>query len=132
MDTSKLSVSQRTPHLLTIKERIAGYKESMHQANLHVVKELNLSAPSSASSALSQLFASRNRPDAIFTANNASTIWVIAALREMGLQMGQDLGLVGFDDVDFFLHLITPSVTAVRQLASELGNVSTRLLLQKN
>jgi LacI family transcriptional regulator len=117
-------------HLLTIKERIAGYKESMHQANLHVVKELNLSAPSSASSALTQLFTSRNRPDAIFTANNASTIWVIAALRDMGLQMGQDLGLVGFDDVDFFT-LITPSVTAVRQPASELGNVSTRLLLQR-
>lgn len=117
-------------HLLTIKERIAGYKESIRRAKLPVLKELNLSEPSSASSVLSRLFASRNRPDAIFTANNASTIWVIAALREMGLQMGKDLGLAGFDDVDFFT-LITPSVTAVRQPASELGNVSTRLLLQR-
>jgi LacI family transcriptional regulator len=117
-------------HLLTIKERIAGYKESIRRAKLPVIKDLNLSTPSSARSVLSQLFASRSRPDAIFTANNASTIWIIAALREMGVQMGQDLGVAGFDDVDFFT-LITPSVTAVRQPASELGNVSTRLLLQR-
>jgi LacI family transcriptional regulator len=44
--------------------------------------------------------------------------------------MGKDIALVGFDDVDFFT-LITPSVTAVRQPASELGSVSTRLLLQR-
>jgi len=117
-------------HLLTIKERIAGYKESMRRSRLPCPKELNLSSQSSATPALSRLLASRNRPDALFTANNASTIWVIAALREMGIRMGRDLALAAFDDVDFFT-LITPSVTAVRQPASELGNVATRLLLQR-
>jgi LacI family transcriptional regulator len=117
-------------HLLTIKERIAGYKESMQQAKLPLLKELNLFSQLSAKPALSEMFSSRNRPDALFTANNASTIWVIEALKELNLEMGKDIALVGFDDVDFFT-LITPSVTAVRQPASELGNVSVRLLLQR-
>jgi LacI family transcriptional regulator len=81
-------------------------------------------------SALSELFGSRNRPDALFTANNASTIWVIETLQELDIEMGKDVALVGFDDVAFFT-LITPPVTAVRQPATELGSMAARLLLQR-
>lgn len=117
-------------HLLTIKERIAGYRESMREARLHCPRELRLSNGASAQPALSKLFGSDDRPDALFTANNASTIWVIEALRTLNIAIGKDVAIVGFDDVDFFT-LITPPITAVRQPASELGNVSTRLLLQR-
>ncbi|MFL6302650.1 MAG: LacI family DNA-binding transcriptional regulator [Candidatus Sulfotelmatobacter sp.] len=117
-------------HLLTIKERIAGYKESMREAKVPCPRELRLSSEKSAKPALSELFASCNRPDALFTANNASTIWVIKALRNLNIEIGKDVALVGFDDVDFFT-LVTPPVTAIRQPAAELGNVSARLLLQR-
>jgi LacI family transcriptional regulator len=117
-------------HLLPIKERIAGYKESMRRAGLPCYKELTLSSQISAKAALSKLFGSRHRPDALFTANNASTIWVIEALKAMSLEMGKDIALVGFDDVDFFT-LITPPVTAVRQPAAELGSLSAQMLLQR-
>lgn len=117
-------------HLLTIKERIAGYRESMQRAGLQWTQELNFPNRSAAHSHLAELFASSSRPDAFFCANNASTIWVIETLKELSLQMAKDVGVVGFDDVDFFT-LITPSVTAVRQPASELGNISARLLLQR-
>lgn len=117
-------------HLFPIKERIAGYKESVRRAELPCYDELALSNPISARAALSKLFRSRNRPDALFTANNASTIWVIEALKAMNLEMGKDVALVGFDDVGFFT-LITPPVTAVRQPAAELGSLSTQVLLQR-
>jgi LacI family transcriptional regulator len=117
-------------HLLTIKERIAGYKESMRRAKLPCSKELRLSSPSLVKSVLSDLFESRNPPEALFTANNASTIWVIEALQELKIEIGKDVALVGFDDVAFFT-LITPPVTAVRQPAAELGSMAARLLLQR-
>lgn len=117
-------------HLLTIKERIAGYKESMRRARLPYSKEVVLKSRVSSKAILSKLLASQDRPEALFTANNASTIWVIEALKELNIRMGKDIALVGFDDVDFFT-LITPSVTAVRQPAAELGNVAVRLLLQR-
>ena len=116
-------------HLLTMKERIAGYKESMREAGLPVMKELLLESQISAKPALTRLLAS-GRPDALFTANNASTIWVIEAMRELHLVMGKDMPLAAFDDVDFYT-LITPPVTAVRQPAAELGSVSARVLFQK-
>jgi LacI family transcriptional regulator, galactose operon repressor len=117
-------------HLRTIKERIAGYEESLRRAKLPHTKVLRLPDRMSATAALSALFSSRNRPDALFTANNAATIWVIETLREMKIEIGKEVALVGFDDVDFFT-LITPPVTAIRQPAAELGRMSARLLLQR-
>jgi len=117
-------------HLRTIKERIAGYEECLRHARLSHAKALQLSSLIEAKTKLAALFASRNRPDALFTTNNASTIWVIEALREMNIEAGKDMALVGFDDVDFYT-LITPPITTVRQPAAELGRMSTRLLLQR-
>jgi len=126
----KIACISANAHLLTIKERIAGYKESMRHARLPYSNEIILTSQISSKSALSRLLTSQNRPEALFTANNASTIWVIEALKELNIRMGQDVALIGFDDVDFFT-LITPSVTAVRQPAAELGNAATRLLFQR-
>ncbi len=126
----KITCIATNSHLLTIKERIIGYEESLRRAKLPRAKALQLSSPESVKLALSKLFASADRPDALFTANNAATIWVIEALREMNIEMGRDIALVGFDDVDFFT-LITPPVTAIRQPAHELGRMSARLLLQR-
>jgi LacI family transcriptional regulator len=126
----KIACVAANSHLLTIKERIGGYREAMQRAGMEGTQEFILPGRSAARRILTEMLASPNRPEALFTANNASTIWVIEALREMDIRMGKDIALVGFDDVDFFT-LITPSVTAVRQPASELGSVSTRLLLQR-
>ena len=117
-------------HLMTMKERIAGYRESMRRSKLPREKEVPLSCQASAKVALSKLFSSRNRPEALFTANNASTIWVIEALKEMKIKTGKDVGLIGFDDVDFYT-LMSPPITTVRQPAAELGNISARLLLER-
>jgi LacI family transcriptional regulator len=126
----KIACVAANSHLITIKERIAGYREGMRRAGLPLFKEANLPTQSVAHQILAEMLSGASRPDAIFAANNASTIWVIECLKEMNLGLGRDVALVGFDDVDFFT-LITPAVTAVRQPAAELGNVSTRLLLQR-
>jgi len=117
-------------HLLTIKERLAGYEESMREAKLPRTRSVRLQSRADVKSVLKELFAPASRPDALFSANNSSTIWVIDALREMGIEMGRDVALVGFDDVDFYT-LMTPPITAVRQPAAELGHISARLLLQR-
>jgi len=127
---TRIVCAASNPHLLTIKERIAGYHESMRHAKLDSAKEVNLSGQDSARVALAQLFSSRSRPEALFTANNVSTTWVIEALKEMKIEVGRDVALVGFDDLEFYA-LLTPPITAVTQPAAELGRMSARLLLQR-
>jgi LacI family transcriptional regulator len=117
-------------HLLTIKERLIGYEECMQEEKLPRLKILRLTSQADAKPAFKELFKSRPWPDALFSVNNISTIWVIEALREMKIEIGKDVALVGFDDVDFY-SLITPPVTAIRQPAPELGHMAARLLLQR-
>ena len=117
-------------HLVTIKERIAGYRESMRHARLPFPKEVHLGDPEDARKAFEKMFQSPQRPEALFTANNAATIWTIEALQDLKIRIGKDVALAAFDDVDFFT-LITPPVTAVRQPAAELGSIAARLLLEK-
>ncbi len=117
------------PHLLPIRERIAGYQRAMKDAKLPAAKEIHLSSEESAKVELSRLFASRNPPQALFTANNLTTIWIIEALKELKVKLGKDVALVGFDDVDYFNQL-TPAVTAVRQPAFEIGKLAAQMLLK--
>jgi len=120
----------KNSHLRTIKERIAGYEEYMQHARLAQPRTLHLSNGAEAKSELASLLQSRYRPQALFTANNASTIWAIETLRELKVEAGKDIALVGFDDVAFY-NLMTPPVTTISQPASELGRLSFRLLLQR-
>jgi LacI family transcriptional regulator len=117
-------------HLLTIKERLIGYEECMREEKLPRLKILRLTSQADVKPAFKELFESRPWPDALFSVNNMSTIWAIEALREMKIEIGRDVALVGFDDVDFY-SLITPPVTAIRQPAPELGHMAARLLLQR-
>jgi LacI family transcriptional regulator len=126
----RISCAAANTHLLTIKERIAGYREAMRREKLVCPVAVNLSSQISVRTKMAELFGSRNRPQALFTANNISTTWVIEALRELNIEIGNDVALVGFDDVEFYA-LLTPPVTAVTQPAAELGHLSARLLLQR-
>jgi LacI family transcriptional regulator len=117
-------------HLLTIKERIAGYQDSMRQAKLPSLDAIHLTSHASAKDSLTELFGSQKRPEALFTANNISTTWVVEALKELGIEIGKDIALVGFDDLEFY-GLITPPITAINQPAAELGRLAARLLLQR-
>lgn len=117
------------PHLRPVKQRVEGYEECLRRAKLPSQKVM-LPDDDSAQAIVSDLFALPNRPDALFTANNACTIAVIKALRALEIKIPQDVALIAFDDVDFYT-LLNPPVTTVRQPAAELGRTSARLLLQK-
>ncbi len=125
----KITCVVMNSHLRPVRERVAGYEECMRQAKLRR-KKLVLFDEASAQIALTAMLDSPDRPDALFTANNACTIRVIKTLRAMNNKIPGDVALIGFDDVDFYT-LLSPPVTAVRQPAAELGRTSTRLLLQK-
>lgn len=125
----KITCVVMNSHLQPVRERIAGYEETMRHARLPR-RKVTLSDDSTALKVLSTLFKSPDRPDALFTTNNASTISVIKTLAIMNMAVPRDVALVGFDDVDFYT-LLNPPVTTVRQPATELGHTSTRLLLQK-
>ncbi|WP_049621339.1 LacI family DNA-binding transcriptional regulator [Frateuria defendens] len=66
-------------------------------------------------------------PDAVFAANDMMAIGCMAALREAGLRIPEDVALAGFDDVQMTRY-VTPALTTVRVHIAQLGSDALALL----
>lgn len=79
--------------------------------------------------ATQELLAMKKRPDAIFTISDRMAIGAMLAIKEKGLRMPQDIGLVGFNN-EPVVSLVTPTISSVDQPAFELGKVAAKLFIE--
>lgn len=80
--------------------------------------------------AAAQLLMLPARPDAVFCANDLMALGAMRRFREAGLQIPEDLALVGMDDIDNSA-ITTPALTSVSLGAAERGRLAARMLLQR-
>jgi LacI family transcriptional regulator len=79
--------------------------------------------------AASHLLSGSRRPTAIIAGNDLMAIGAMRAAREAGLNVGQDLSVVGFDDITLAEHA-HPPLTTVRQPIYEIGQRVCRMLVR--
>jgi DNA-binding LacI/PurR family transcriptional regulator len=77
-----------------------------------------------------QLLARKQPFTALFAYNDISAIGSICAFREAGLQVPDDISVVGFDDIQSAAY-ITPPLTTVRQPLLKVGEIAARSLLDR-
>ena len=79
----------------------------------------------------SQLIASPDeRPDALFVTTYEMTMGVLLAIRDHGLVIPRDIGIVAFDDFENAC-LLEPPLTTVDQPVHELGAAAADLLIRR-
>ncbi len=69
-----------------------------------------------------------DRPDGIFAANDVLALGVMQSLISHGVRVPEDVGVVGYDDIDFAAASIVP-LTSVRQPSYSMGVAAATLLL---
>ncbi|MCD5415410.1 MAG: LacI family transcriptional regulator [Clostridiales bacterium] len=77
---------------------------------------------------LNQVIASKITFDAIFCGNDLIAIGVLKALRQQGLRVPEDVGLVGFDNIHM-ARMMDPELTTVDQPNYEMGYQSAKMLI---
>jgi LacI family transcriptional regulator, repressor for deo operon, udp, cdd, tsx, nupC, and nupG len=70
----------------------------------------------------------KDRPSAVFIANDEMAIGFISAIREHGLDCPRDVSLIGFDDIAVARHC-APPLTTMRQPREQIGRVATEALI---
>jgi DNA-binding LacI/PurR family transcriptional regulator len=108
------------------RERVAAWKDALHEAGLeareaHCV-EGNWS-PASGGLAIEKLSEQYPDMDAVFVGNDQMALAVLQAACQQGLNIPQDLGVVGFDNIPesaFFF----PPLTTVQQDQHAVGKVA--------
>lgn len=70
-------------------------------------------------------------PTAFFACNDIVALGAIRALQAYGIQVPQDISVVGFDDLPHS-SLITPSLTTMSVPKIAIGQLSVRVLMEEN
>jgi len=129
----KIAMILDNPDISTNMERLAGYRRALLDYGL-VTNDLLVRCcqytTQSAHEIVYELLKEKDRPTALFTANNFITIGAIRAIFNMGMRIPEDVALVGFDDLGIS-QIGYPTVTAVVQPVYELGQTAAQRLLAR-
>lgn len=113
-------------------ERYEGYLKAMTEAGLPVREELVVQGHFNLSSGYqitSSWLKEGIRPEAIFAADDNMAFGVIEALHHDGLQVPDDVAVVGYDDHPYSATLFS-GITTVRQPAEDIAKCGIDLLFQ--
>lgn len=133
----KIAMITASLHLSTSQERLAGYKQALRDNGLEIIdqfikidKNNDGYSREGGYNLTRELLGGKQYPDAIFTGNNFMALGAYKAIREVGLDVPDDIAVVCFDD----LHLtyeVDPFFTAAVQPAYTMGKMAAGLLINK-
>jgi DNA-binding LacI/PurR family transcriptional regulator len=111
--------------------RFAGYADAMTQAGLPPAPALELPFMTrDTRPALASLMSGHNRPSALFCASDQLALLVIRDLAAMGLNVGHDVSVAGFDGVQIG-EWVMPALTTVVQPNAQIGSGAAALLQRR-
>lgn len=114
-----------------VRKRLEGYRDCLSDHGLPiddllvVEKEPTLA---DGMEAMNRLMSVENRPTAIFAASDVMAFGALAAAKEKGLTVPDDVSIAGFDDIDFSAYT-DPPLTTIRVDGTEIGEIALRCLL---
>lgn len=112
-------------------DRLQGYREGLDEVGLDYDASLVLEGDFLQASGFQQatnLLELENRPTAILVSNDMMAFGALEAVRVMGLTIGRDVSIIGFDDV-FLSSQTYPPLTTVRQPLGDMGEVALDMLV---
>lgn len=127
-------VGYGSPRFTTVAERLSGYRAALEEAGAPaddaLVAFANYSAESGA--AATRTLLARDREAAPFTAlfcgNDTVALGAMAALRDAGLRVPDDVAVVGFDDVPLAAYT-SPPLTTVRSPLRAMAELAAHRLV---
>jgi LacI family transcriptional regulator len=121
-----------TPQVFSGRERLEGFRSAVGRAGVALppeyVRMVDPLAERDIRAAAAELLASDPRPTAVIGGTDTLAVAVLAAARDAGLAVPEDLAVVSFDE-PAYADLLDPPVTSLDRHDRELGQRAARLLL---
>ncbi|MFN7252655.1 MAG: LacI family DNA-binding transcriptional regulator [Anaerobacillus sp.] len=115
-------------------ERLRGFVEAVDKLNLNIpssyIVEGGFFSYEDGYDAMKVLLELKDRPTAVFVAGDLMALGAISAIKEVGLNVPDDISIVGFDDIEIAKYT-TPKLTTVRQDTDLIGENAAKVLLNQ-
>ena len=112
----------------TNRDRELGYTARLEAAGFAVQRETGNFTYEAGFAAMGRLLNTRDAPDAVFCANDITAIGAIDAARELGVQVGHEVSVIGFDDIPMAAWSAY-KLTTVRQPVAAMIASSLEILI---
>lgn len=112
-------------------DRYTGFRNALHEygisfdESLLIVNDLSEGAGSEAAG---HILTMRERPDGLFITNDLVAAACMRSLMEYGLQVPEDIAIVGFNN-DPICKLTVPSITTINYPGLQMGRLAARQLI---
>lgn len=80
--------------------------------------------------AMKKILENEERPTAVFAAGDKIALGAIEAIKHEGLNVPNDISVIGFDDSELCQY-VTPKLTTVRQSCDEIGKEAADVLIEQ-
>lgn len=120
-------------NLRIYSQRKNGYLDALKKYGIEYDESLllvNRLTTSDSVPAIQQLMNLPNPPDAIFCGNDTTALSVMIYLRDIGIRIPQDMGIVGFSD-EPYSKVVSPSISTIAQPGFEMGQKAAELMIMK-
>lgn len=112
--------------------RYAGYRRALEEAGLSATEDLLFICPADYNggyAAAQKIVQDKTGITACFADADILAIGLLKGFAESGVQIPQDISVIGFDDIQF-CRLVTPGLTTIKQNIIHKGAVSAQILLE--
>ncbi len=119
---SKIAIIKGNENNLDARQRIDGYRAALKEAGLldFALEVVGDFTQSSGYDAVKIILEAKEKPTAIFATNDSMAIGAMSALKERGIEIPDEIAIVGFDDIPVAQYL-QPRLTTVRIDVAEYG-----------
>jgi DNA-binding LacI/PurR family transcriptional regulator len=131
-DYRHIAILAGPKNLSISNQRMEGYLTGLRNAGIKIDNDLIIHCDFNqdyAYVATKELLAMKKKPDAIFTISDRMGIGAMLAIKDKGLSMPRDIGLVSFNN-EPIVSLVTPAISSVDQPAFEMGKETARLFIE--
>lgn len=130
----KISIITSLTKFSSFQERKEGYKKALEDNGINIdeklIKEADPRSSEHAKEITLKLLGSNDPPSALFVTNNLMGLGALQAIKELGLQIPEDISLIVFDEMPW-ATITTPTITTVKQPAYEMGRRAAELCFQR-
>lgn len=115
-----------------VANRLAGYKDGLKESKLRFSERLVVAGDNSFKSGVvagEKLLKRKNRPSAIFAANDDMAVGALRVARRLGIEVPRELSIAGFDD-GALARQVFPKLTTIRQPLSAMAERAASMLIE--
>ncbi|WP_233443842.1 LacI family DNA-binding transcriptional regulator [Halalkalibacterium halodurans] len=128
----KIGIITGNLNKVSAKERLDGFKETLSYHGLKLSEDHIFQGDFTEDSGyegIKSILNGSNKPTAIFVSNDTMAIGAYKAMTELGLNIPEDISIVGFDN-SFFASYLSPPLTTIDISFADIAKRATTLLIK--